>query len=192
MVGEIRDSETAKLATEAALTGHLVLSTLHTNDAPSAVPRLVNMGVEPYLVAASLRAVLSQRLVGRLCLHCRQQTGISHAARAAWQKLSGRPCQVESIYQGVGCARCRHTGYLGRVAVHELLLLREETFEALGAELDPRSMRQIAKVSPFRPLAHDCLEKITQGMISIDALFELTGALEKGETPPPPALPSAA
>ena len=192
MVGEIRDAETAKLATEAALTGHLVLSTLHTNDAPSAVPRLVNMGVEPYLVAASLRAVLSQRLVSRLCLHCRQQTGISSAARAAWKKLSGRPCQVDSIYQPVGCARCRHTGYSGRVAVHELLLLKEETFEALGGELDPRGMRQIAKVSPFRPLAHDCLEKITQGLISMDALLELTSRFDSGEPPPPVAVPSAA
>jgi type IV pilus assembly protein PilB len=192
MVCEIRDAETAKLATEAALTGHLVLSTLHTNDAPSAVPRLVNMGVEPYLVAASLRAVLSQRLVGRLCVHCRQQTGVTPAARAAWTKLSGRPCQVDSIYQGVGCARCRHTGYSGRVAVHELLLLREETFEALGGELDPRGMRQIAKVSPFRPLAHDCLEKIAQGLISIEALFELTSPLDSTDTPRPAVLPSAA
>ena len=190
MVGEIRDTETAKLATEAALTGHLVLTTLHTNDSPSAVPRLVNMGVEPYLVAASLRAILSQRLVARLCSHCKRQVPIPKTARSTWERVSGAPCPIEQAFEGIGCNRCRHTGFTGRVAVHELLLLKEESFDSIGTDLTLRGMRQVAKVSPYYPLAQDCMEKIKTGQISIEALFELIGQGESGEVRP--AAPLAA
>ena len=121
MVGEIRDSETSKLAIEAALTGHLVLSTLHTNDAPSSIPRLVNMGTEPYLVAASLRAVLAQRLVKRLCPECREKMPMKPGLKNALsQKLCGPV--PEFAYDARGCGRCHHSGRMGRTGVHEIIL----------------------------------------------------------------------
>src|SRR3712207_1416935 len=107
MVGEIRDTETAKLATEAALTGHLVLSTLHTNDAPSAVPRIVNMGVEPYLVAASVRGVLAQRLVRRVCQRCKHEVPLSPSVQQLLAEACGGTSPLQTTFEGAGCGACR-------------------------------------------------------------------------------------
>lgn len=175
MIGEIRDGETAKIATEAALTGHMVLSTLHTNDAPSAVPRLANMGVEPYLIAAALKAILAQRLAPRLCEHCKVEVPVTTAVRGAWENFTGKPCPVEATWEGKGCPRCRNSGRSGRTAVHELLILREEAFDGLGSELSLKTIRQVAAVSPYWPLATDCLEKVMAGQISANSLLELLG-----------------
>src|SRR3712207_5678796 len=131
MVGEVRDRETAQIAIEAALTGHLVLSTLHTNDAPSAVTRLVEMGVEPFLVGSALECVLAQRLVRRLCPKCKESylptdEVLVHAGLAAGE----RP---PPVFRAVGCAACAGTGYKGRLAVHEVLTVTEE-IERLAVE----------------------------------------------------------
>ena len=119
MVGEIRDGETARIATQAALTGHLVLSTLHTNDAPSAITRLMNLGVEPYLVAAILRAVLAQRLVRKVCNHCKAEFTPDDRTRKSVEAVIGK-CEV--LTQGAGCNKCRNTGYSGRMGIFELLV----------------------------------------------------------------------
>jgi general secretion pathway protein E len=125
MIGEMRDGETAEIAVQAALTGHLVLSTLHTNSAMGAIVRLINMGVEPYLITASVVGVLAQRLVRQLCGDCKQPLS-AEQARAAAASLGVAPTGETTLYKPVGCASCRNTGYRGRVAIHELLRLTDE------------------------------------------------------------------
>jgi type IV pilus assembly protein PilB len=183
MVGEIRDAETAKLATEAALTGHLVLSTLHTNDAPGAVPRLVNMGVEAYLVAASLRAVLAQRLVRRLCPHCRRRVPLRPAVRkllAAGQgsALGQAATLPEMVYEGAGCAQCHQTGYAGRTGIYELLLTDEEMLQDIGRDLSLQSIRAKAQAAGFSTLVDDAITKLTEGLIAVPALYDILGCTE--------------
>src|SRR6476619_7199445 len=128
MVGEVRDDETARTAIQAALTGHLVFSTLHTNDAPSAITRLVNMGVEPYLIAAALNMVLAQRLLRRTCPKCRQEYEPPRTVRKALEKMGW---QDGTFSKGVGCRHCRNTGYTGRIGIHELLMLDDEIRDAV-------------------------------------------------------------
>lgn len=176
MVGEIRDTETAKLATEAALTGHLVLSTLHTNDAPSAVPRIVNMGVEPYLVAASVRGVLAQRLVRRLCQHCKRQSPLSPAIQQMLAAANGGRSPIDSAFEPVGCAACRHSGFRGRTGIHEMLVTDEEMFEQVGSELSLSGIRRVAQERGMPTMFHDCVEKVKGGTIGVDALYEVIGS----------------
>ena len=131
MVGEMRDEETARTAIQAALTGHLVFSTLHTNDACSAITRLINMGVEPYLIAAALNMVLAQRLVRRICPKCRQEYEPPRTVRKALEKMGW---EEGSFSKGVGCRHCRNTGYSGRIGIHELLMLDDEIRDAIVSE----------------------------------------------------------
>lgn len=173
MVGEIRDTETAKLVTEAALTGHLVLSTLHTNDAPTAIPRLVNMGVEPYLVAASLRSVLAQRLVRKLCPHCRKQAELSSVDRTLLASLFEGKCPVTSHFESAGCSRCRNLGYVGRVGIFELLDLDEDILTAVTHDPSIRALRAAARASKMKTLLTDGLEKVAAGSISATDLLEI-------------------
>jgi len=126
MIGEMRDGETAEIAVQAALTGHLVLSTLHTNSAMGAIVRLINMGVEPYLITASVVGVLAQRLVRQLCGHCKQALSPEQARAAAASLGMPLPAAGQTLYAPVGCSHCRGTGYRGRLAIHELLLLTDE------------------------------------------------------------------
>lgn len=171
MVGEVRDAETARLATEAALTGHLVLTTLHTNDAATAIPRLVNMGVEPYLVAASLRGVLAQRLVKRLCEHCRRPTPLSGDARAVLEQVRGERNLPETVYNPVGCEKCRHTGYRGRVGVFELLVVNERMLSAILGRPGIHPDIPFSGIQPQRTLFDDALEKARDGVIDLDGVF---------------------
>ncbi|MDQ3440469.1 MAG: GspE/PulE family protein, partial [Planctomycetota bacterium] len=185
MVGEIRDSETAKLATEAALTGHLVLSTLHTNDAPSAVPRIVNMGVEPYLVAASVRGVLAQRLVRRLCQNCKREAALTPGMQNLLAEACGGTSPIQSAFESVGCAACRQTGYRGRTGIHEMLLTDEELFEQAGGDLSLTGIRRVAETRGMLTMFHDCVEKVKAGVIGVDALYEVVGSAEVPEEPAP-------
>lgn len=173
MVGEIRDNETAQIATQAALTGHLVLSTLHTNDAPSAVTRLINMEVEPYLVAASLRAVLAQRLVRKICTHCKQEVQPSPVARRTLQRMFGSDIPVETFYEGKGCTRCRGTGYAGRIGIYELLVPNEKILEGISRGATLQDLRRMATDGSYTTLRDDGIEKVKQGITSIDALLEV-------------------
>lgn len=173
MVGEIRDVETARLATEAALTGHLVLTTLHTNDAPTAIPRLINMGIEPYLVAASLRGVLAQQLVRKLCPYCIKSARLSGEQRQILAELCRGPCPIDEHYVSCGCARCDSTGYSGRVGVFEMLQFNESDLGAMIRHGDgERSIRQRLYDSQ-NAMLHDGVSKVAQGLITIDGLLAI-------------------
>ena len=141
MVGEIRDLETAEMAVQAALTGHLVLSTLHTNDAPSAVTRLLELGVPPYLLNATLNGVMAQRLVRTLCPHCKQKVELHRVEDARpgtrWSRRGSRTAR-RRVYKPVGCLECRMTGFIGRVGIYETLVCTRGIKELVGAERRPR------------------------------------------------------
>ncbi len=176
LVGEIRDAETARIALRAALTGHLVLASLHTNDAPSTLARLVDMGMEPYLVAASVRAVLAQRLVRRLCPHCRRETRPEPAQRR-WLARHDGPLP-DRFFAPAGCNQCNHTGYQGRIAVHELLEL-DETLRATLQRQDQADFSRQAQHSPgYRPLLARALDLAATGTTSLDEILRLGGGLD--------------
>jgi type IV pilus assembly protein PilB len=171
MVGEIRDTETAKIAIESALTGHLVLSTLHTNDAPSAITRLTEMGIEPFLTASAVDCVVAQRLARMLCKHCKQRTVLSVDAL----KGAGFEAVFDiEAYEPVGCARCSHTGYKGRTGIYEVMVLSEEirsmTIERVSADV----IRAKAVEEGMRVLRADGLEKVRLGLTSMSEVSRVT------------------
>lgn len=170
MVGEIRDPETACLATEAALTGHLVLSTLHTNDALTAIPRLINMGVEPYLAAATLRGIIAQRLVKRNCAACNQPAPLTDSEAAFIRYIHDGSLSDSSFTRGTGCRTCSNKGSRGRIGVYELLALNEAKLCKLIRSLDTGSEANTESSPAF---VHDGLKKAFEGHISINALMEI-------------------
>ncbi len=179
MVGEIRDSETAKLATEAALTGHLVLSTLHTNDALTAIPRLINMGVERYLVAACLRGVLAQRLVPRLCPHCRRATKLSVDEQNMLRFLCGGRIDLEISYCGTGCNKCKHKGFISRIGIFELLILNEQLLAGVAQNETLNTLRSFAEQHGFATLFDDGISKARQGLLQISNVFETASRIDQ-------------
>jgi type IV pilus assembly protein PilB len=174
MLGEIRDQETAKIATQAALTGHLVLSTLHTNDAPSAVTRLFNVGVEPYLVAASIRGVLAQRLLRKVCTHCKEPAEITPQLRRSLERWSEDGAAVETVYQGKGCPKCRNTGYAGRIGIFELFTPDDEVLDAVSRGASLQEIRRLAKAAGYVTLQQDGVEKVKAGITTVEELFNAT------------------
>jgi len=168
MVGEIRDKDTANIAVQAALTGHLVLSTLHTNDAPGAVTRLLDLGVAPYLVSASLIAVLAQRLVRKICPNCKTDYEPPVSLKKIVEKLSGK---VETFYRGVGCKKCRNTGYAGRIAIHELFVPNEQILEMIADRASLKKLRAKALQNGMTPLQADGIEKVKAGIVSIEEVI---------------------
>jgi type IV pilus assembly protein PilB len=173
MVGEIRDRETAQIAVESALTGHLVLSTLHTNDAPSAITRLVEMGIEPFLVASALDCVVAQRLARKLCSHCKRRTIIP----AQILRDSGYKALVDlEAYEPVGCRRCGGSGYRGRVGLYEVMDVSPE-IQKLTLERRPsEEIRDLAVHQGMRRLRDDGLEKVRQGRTSIAEIARVVGS----------------
>jgi type IV pilus assembly protein PilB len=172
LIGEIRDLETAKIATEAALTGHIVFATLHTNSAPQAITRLLEIGVEPYMVAPSVIGVLAQRLAARICENCKEAYTPSRETLAKYFKEEG--LTDVTFYRGKGCPKCRGTGYKGRVAIHELVLITEE-IRALISE--GRSVQEITRAAAkvgYRPLRYDGLKKVLQGFTTINEIEQNT------------------
>jgi type IV pilus assembly protein PilB len=174
MVGEVRDEETARIAIQAALTGHLVFSTLHTNDACSAITRLINMGVEPYLIGAALNVILAQRLVRRICTKCSQKYEPPRTIRKALERMG---CELETSYKGVGCRSCRNTGFRGRIGVHELLAVDDELRDAIVSDPTIGNIRRIARRNGMVTLAHDGFRKVREGITSIEEIFHLIGDL---------------
>lgn len=174
MIGEIRDQETAKIATQAALTGHMVLSTLHTNDAPSAVTRLINIGVEPYLVAAALKGVLAQRLVRRLCSTCKEPGPVPEKALRAFELAGWDKPPVTEVQHPVGCAKCRNTGYSGRAGVHELMTFSEDMLESIVRGGSLQDLRKSMTGDDYTTLLFDGLEKIIEGTTTIDEIMTAT------------------
>ncbi len=172
MVGEVRDEETARMAIQAALTGHLVFSTLHTNDASSAITRLINMGVESYLIGAALNMVLAQRLVRRVCAKCRQVFEPPRTVRKALEKMG---VEFERFYKGAGCKRCRNTGYRGRLGVHELLMIDDELRDAIVSDPSIGAIRRLAAKQGMVTLAHDGFRKVREGLTTIEEVFQVAG-----------------
>ncbi len=175
MVGEMRDGETAHIAAQAALTGHLVLSTLHTNDAPSAVTRLEDMGLAPYLIASTLRASLSQRLVRRLCKDCRIPIKSPAQLPASVRALSG---DAVGFFRAEGCAACDGRGYAGRVGVYELMVIDETIGRLIIEGADANALRRAAIAAGMRPLAEDALVKAARGLTSLEEAYLVSGAGE--------------
>jgi type IV pilus assembly protein PilB len=173
MVGEIRDLETAVIATEAALTGHLVLSTLHTNDAPSAVTRLAEMGIPPYLIASGLHCVVAQRLVRRVCPYCSQGVDLPPEDMTAAERVYFEGSTVKVVQHG-GCRRCYHTGYTGRVGVFEVLSLSREMRDLLRRQASADELRDVALAQGMIPLLHDGLEKVRAGLTTVGEIRRLT------------------
>ena len=170
MVGEIRDRETAEIAIHASLTGHLVLSTLHTNDAPSAITRLIDMGIEPFLVASSLVCVLAQRLVRVICPHCKEVYS-SSPQETAWLETENQP---ENLYRGTGCDKCLRTGYLGRTGIYELLDITPDIRSMIVDRKDSQTIMSAAIKSGFRTLQNRAMEEILDGTTTIEEILRTT------------------
>jgi general secretion pathway protein E len=173
MIGEMRDGETAQIAVQSALTGHLVLSTLHTNTAAGAITRLQDMGIEPYLITSSVNGVLSQRLVRRLCEHCKQpyQPDDAVIQKTGLHRLSlgDRP-----LYKAVGCGHCRQSGYSGRTGVHELLVIDDAMRRSILDGKDSSSLHQQAMNAGMHTLYQDGLRKVVDGVTTLDELLRVT------------------
>ena len=171
MLGEIRDEETGRIAVQAALTGHLVLSTLHTNSASGAVTRLVNIGLEPYLVSAALEAVLAQRLVRKICTECKEPYDPPGNLRRAVEALAG---EVDTFYQGAGCSKCRNSGFSGRLGIYELLIPTEEFRDRMLTTDSPSELQRAAEEAGMITLRHDGMEKVRTGITTIEEIIRAT------------------
>ncbi|NOZ83202.1 MAG: type IV-A pilus assembly ATPase PilB [Epsilonproteobacteria bacterium] len=173
MVGEIRDTETADIAARAALTGHLVLSTIHTNDAPSTITRLIDMGIEPYLIASSLNCIISQRLVRKICPKCKHKVEVSQAELLNIG-FNEQEAAAVNIYEGGGCKYCRNSGYRGRIAIYELLEITENIKEAILQNRSISRLREIAKDESLISLRENGLQKIKEGITTISEILRVT------------------
>jgi type II secretory ATPase GspE/PulE/Tfp pilus assembly ATPase PilB-like protein len=172
MVGEIRDTETAEIAIRAALTGHQVFSTLHTNDSTGAVTRLIDMGVEPFLISSALEGVLAQRLVRRICPHCATETPVTPAMRTQVETLGGRVLQG-LFYKGKGCDECRGVGYRGRVGIFELLAVTPEMRELILKRQSNAELKALAQKSMIT-MHQDALQKASAGLTSLDEIVRVS------------------
>jgi len=170
MIGEIRDQETARIAVQAALTGHLVLSTLHTNDAPGSISRLVNIGIEPYLIAASLNGILAQRLVRRICTNCKEQFTAPDNLR---KYLDIAQIEQHELMHGAGCDQCRDSGYAGRLGIYELLIVDEEFRQIINTDSSVNSMREAFRRSGWPNLFADGLLKVKDGLTTIEEILRV-------------------
>jgi general secretion pathway protein E len=171
MIGEIRDLETAEIAVQSALTGHLVFSTLHTNDAPSAITRLLDLGVERFLLSSTIRGILAQRLVRVICPYCKEPD--ASAAVGGKQSLADIGAAVE-FYQGKGCEKCTFTGYRGRAGVFELLMVDEEIRKAILRNADASELRQTAIGQGMKTILEDGTAKVGQGVTTLSEIYRVT------------------
>ena len=172
MIGEIRDKETADIAIQAALTGHLVLSTLHTNDAPSAVTRLLDIGVPPYLIQSSVLGIMAQRLIRTLCPHCKRETDITDEA---WHELV-KPWTApkpKKVYQPVGCLECRETGYQGRKGLYEMFKFSPSSRHLVTSDCDIHELRKQAIKDGLQPLRLSGANKIANGETTVEEVMRV-------------------
>ena len=177
MVGEIRDLATAEMAIQAALTGHLVLSTLHTNDAPSAIMRLLELGVPDYLLEATLIGVMAQRLVRTLCPDCKTPDG--ELSDDVWQGIGGawNLPKPATVYRPIGCPECRQTGYRGRTGLYELLTVSDAFTQLIGDSADLQALRQQSVADGMKPLRIAGAMKIAEGVTTAEEVLKVTSAL---------------
>ncbi|MEY2526270.1 MAG: type pilus assembly protein PilB, partial [Verrucomicrobiota bacterium] len=173
MIGEIRDLETAAIATNASLTGHLVFSTLHTNDAPSAVARLIDIGVQPFLVASSVRAIMAQRLVRRLCPNCKQLGELSETDLRALRIERDQLCEAQ-VTKPIGCEQCRQTGYKGRIGIFEIFIIDDEVRHMINKQQSTLLLRQRARELGMRTLREDGVRKVLAGLTSAEEVISTT------------------
>ena len=173
MVGEIRDEETARTAVQASLTGHLVLSTLHTNDAPASITRLINIGIEPYLIASSTNAVLAQRLVRKLCEHCKE---LFTPSEEQGQFLSLYGFNGENLFHGKGCDRCRQTGFHGRMGLFELLVIDDTYRDIITKNHTVTQLRRLAQERGMVSLRNDGFQKTLKGLTTIEEVMRVTAS----------------
>ena len=177
MVGEIRDAETANMAVQASLTGHLVLSTLHTNDAPSSITRLHDLGIQPFLTSATILGVMAQRLLRTLCIHCKQAVEVTPDSDIAiqWQELvqPWRASLPSQIYKAQGCDHCRHTGYQGRVGLYEIMPLSNELKKLVAADTNLDTLKQQAYREGVQPLRLSGAKRISEGVTTIEEVMRV-------------------
>jgi type IV pilus assembly protein PilB len=178
MIGEIRDNQTARIAVQAALTGHLVLSTLHTNDAASSITRLVNIGIDAYLIAASLNAVLAQRLVRKICPKCKQIYQVPENMRKYVENSGVKP---EQLFHGAGCDHCRGAGYIGRIGIYELLVVDEVFRDMINKDSSVSNMRRTFHESKQPALFSDGIKKVKQGLTTIEEVLRVTKVYGRNE-----------
>lgn len=168
MIGEIRDAETAEIAVRASITGHLVLSTIHTNDSASTISRLIDMGIEPFLVSASLVGVVSQRLVRKICNKCK----VPHELNAAEMSFM-HVFETQDVYKGTGCPNCNNTGYKGRIAIHEILVMNKKIKELVDSRATTEQIRAEAIRSGTKTLKDSCIELVLNGTTTVDELIRV-------------------
>ncbi len=174
MIGEIRDAETAEIAIQAALTGHMVFSTVHTNDAAGAIARLSDMGIEHYLMASALVGVLAQRLVRKICHHCKKDVNISNKNLDELGSEVAKILEGNQIFEGKGCEKCNHTGYRGRVGIYELLLIHEEVHDMILQKTSSIHIKEKARLLGMRTLREDGWQKVKEGITSISEIYRVT------------------
>jgi general secretion pathway protein E len=172
MVGEIRDSETAEVAIQAALTGHLVLSSLHTNDAPSSITRLIDIGAQPFLISAALLGVLAQRLIRTLCPHCKQPAELD---KKAWNELvaPARTRLPKEVFRAVGCDECRHTGYYGRTGIYEIMFIDDEFRHLINTSTDLTAYYRAAADQGMRNLRISGAHKVAEGLTTLEEIYSV-------------------
>lgn len=173
MVGEMRNLETGEIAVEASLTGHLVLSTLHTNDAPSAVTRMVDMGIEPYLISATVIGVLAQRLARKVCMKCKAPYQVPATELRRFGFKPQAPDEMVTLYRGEGCDACRHTGFKGRLGIYELMRINDEIRELVVRRAPLADVREAAKAHGMRELKEDGLDKVLAGITTPDEVMRV-------------------
>jgi general secretion pathway protein E len=183
MIGEIRDAETAMIANQAALTGHFVLATLHTNSAAGAIPRLIDMGVEPYLLSSTIRGVMSQRLLRTLCPHCNRSVERPDVILTAHlERLGARNHGVlnfDGLREAVGCTRCNHSGFSGRTAIAEILVVDEGVRHTILEQADAARFEALALRQGHVPLIEAGLERVLAGETTLIELFRVTGEVAR-------------
>jgi type II secretory ATPase GspE/PulE/Tfp pilus assembly ATPase PilB-like protein len=183
MIGEIRDRETADIAIRASLTGHLVFSTLHTNDAPGAITRLIDMGIEPFLVASAIELVIAQRLVRRLCQDCAKYAPVNKAKlRETFIGLGIDPAEADTVDQLkvlCGCDRCRNTGYRGRIGIFEIFLPDDNVQDLILRRESTRALAAKAREHGMKPLQNSGWDKVKAGFTTMDEVVRTIAATEK-------------
>ncbi|MGB2705718.1 MAG: GspE/PulE family protein, partial [Candidatus Omnitrophota bacterium] len=174
MIGEIRDLETLENAVKASLTGHLVLSTIHTNDAPGVIYRLIHMGLEPYLIVACLNLVVAQRLIRRICTKCREKVKLSESAVKGLEDRLGADLKNVTFYKGTGCKACGGTGYKGRVGIFEFFPITEEIKKMILEGIGEAELKKVALKLGMKDLLHSGLEKVNEGITTVEEVLKVT------------------
>ena len=175
LVGEIRDKETAEIAVQAALTGHIVLSTLHTNDAPSSVIRLIDMGIEPFLISSSLVGIIAQRLVRRICPKCKKEIKITPVIEKIMDEYKIKSNEI-TLYKGEGCPYCKDTGYKGRIAIFELMVITENIRDLISKNVTTGKLREAAISEGMCQLREDGIKKVCEGLTTIDEILRVASS----------------